>query len=213
MILEKIYIPNLHFWQNSALGNVKFVSQSGSGDKLTWSQANSLAEKIRAEINNACQKIETVGSLRRKQPACGDIEFVVIPVYQTSLVDDIPGVSQLDMVLEQLVAGGRLIKANRGEVSKKFYVPYLQNQGLNFCIEIYVSTAERWPVETAIRTGPTGFSKQLVTQHHKNGLLPSDCHIDEGWLVWRGHEQILFKSERDFIEFCCDRWIPPEQRN
>ncbi len=182
------------------------------GPRLPLHQAHNLATRIAAELEQYCQRIIIVGSIRRQRPNVGDIELVVIPKFMPSLLPDVPGESLLDMALTTWLKSGRLIQANRGETFKQFFIPHLHGQGLNFKLEINVSSPERWAVEVAIKTGSTAFSKQLVTKRSKGGLLPSDCRITEGWQIWRGQDMLRFTEEREFIEFCCNRWVQPEAR-
>lgn len=185
---------------------------SQTNKRLKLDQASLLAERIKEEIRAYCERVKIVGSIRRCAPTIGDIEIMVIPKRQPSLVDDIPGESLLDPVLRGLVEQSRLIRANKGKVLKKYYIPHLYQQGIMTILEIIISSPERWPVEVAIKTGPREFSYKLVTPRNQGGYLPSDCLIDLGWRVWRGDARIPLETEEDFIKFCCGRWIEPEDR-
>jgi DNA polymerase/3'-5' exonuclease PolX len=183
------------------------------GVKLPFGQAWDLAARITVELEPACERLEIAGSLRRRRPQVGDIEIVAIPCREPSLFPDIPGVSCLDRLLLEWVQKGRLVRANRGEVLQKFYIPKLLEKGNHFTLEIYVSSFERWPVELAIRTGSAEFSHKLVTRRDQGGYLPSDCRIEGGWQVVKdGEGPLTFESERAFIEWACGRWWPPEER-
>jgi len=182
------------------------------GNRLTWLHAYDLAAGLKARLEFCCEKIEIVGSLRRLAPDCGDIELLVLPVLQESLLEGVPGVSTLDLVVNELVEKGELIRANKGAVAKKFYLPQLKAQGINFPVEICVSTPDRWAIEVAIKTGPAKFSEKLVTRRCEGGFLPSDCCIQEGWQVWQDDKRLFFPDETAFIEFCLGEWVPPVQR-
>lgn len=180
--------------------------------RLPLAQASQLARRIVEEIKPCCHRAKIVGSIRRRAETIGDIEIIVIPKRQPSLIPTIPGESLLDLCLNSLVEQGRLIRANKGQVLKKYYIPHLYNQGIMTILEIVVSSRERWPVEAAIKTGPKDFSHKLITPRNQGGYLPSDCHIDQGWQVWRGETLVPIEREMDFIKFCCRRWIEPEDR-
>ncbi len=148
----------------------------------------------------------------------GDIELVVIPRFSRSLLPDVPGVSLLDMELNAWLLQGRLLRANKGETLKQFYIPALAREGHYFKLEINVSDPERWPVELAIKTGSANFSHKLVTYRRYGGFLPGHCRITDGWQMWErlgdGTERRLcFADERDFIEWICGGWVPPEERD
>ena len=95
----------------------------------------------------------------------------------------------------------------------------LAREGHYFKLEINVSDPERWPVELAIKTGSAGFSKKLVTWRKHGGFLPGHWRICDGFQVWEQpgtgstRRQVLFESERQFIEAVCGQWGPPEKRD
>lgn len=185
---------------------------SKSTHRLPLVIAEALAKRIKAELAPSCEKIEIVGSIRRRKNDIGDIELLAIPRYQPSLLPEVPGQSLLDVKLEELVYDERLIRANKGETLKRFYVGSLHGQGKLFAVEICISTPERWPVELAIKTGPAQFSHNLVKPRSQRGFLPSDCQIRDGWQVYRGDEHLTFANERAFIEFVFGRYIEPPAR-
>lgn len=184
---------------------------------LTHAAAANLAARIAAELAPACERerCEVAGSVRRGEALAGEIEFVVIPKFAPSLIGDVLGVSLLDMTLVEMMERRRLIPAakNEGERLKRFWAgALLDQQGQRFKIEINVSTPERWPVELAIKTGSAEFSHKLVTYRKYGGFLPGHWKIGDGWKVYQAGEQILFESERQFIEAICGAWVPPEKR-
>lgn len=182
---------------------------------LSRKAAASLAARIAAELGPACERCEVAGSVRRGKEIVGDIEFVVIPAFSPSLLPHVPGVSLLDLALVALVDKRKLIPAakNEGERLRKYYVgSLLDQQGQRFKLEINISDAERWPVELAIKTGSAEFSRKLVTWRKQGGFLPGHWRIGDGWKVHQGADQILFESERQFIEAVCGAWVPPEKR-
>jgi DNA polymerase/3'-5' exonuclease PolX len=185
---------------------------SQQGNRILLETARNLTCRIICAIRPGCARACATGSLRRRRPTVGDIELLIIPKYHPSLFPDVPGESMLNTVLLSLVEQGRLLRANNGETLKRFYIPHLYERGISFVLEINVSSPERWPVELAIKTGPTAFSHSLVTPRSAGGRLPSDCVIEGGWRVRRDGEVIGFSSEREFIEFCCGEWARPEER-
>lgn len=190
---------------------------SQSEHRLALPAAADLARRIADDLRPVCERVEIAGSVRRRRETVGDIELVVIPKFSASLFPHIPGQNLLDMHLVSLVNNGRLLKASSAPIQeltcKAFYLPALARQGHWFKLEINVSTVERWPVELAIKTGSAGFSHKLVTYRKYGGFLPGHWKIGDGWKVFVGEEQVLFESERDFIEQICGAWVPPEKRD
>lgn len=188
-----------------------------SNFRLALPTAADLAAKIADDLWPVCDRVKIAGSVRRQQETVGEIELVVIPKFSRSLFDHIPGESLLDMHLVSLTNQGRLLRATAAPIQdltcKAFYIPALARQGHWFKLEINISTPERWPVELAIKTGSADFSHKLITYRKYGGFLPGHWKIGDGWKVFVGEEQLLFESEREFIEMICGQWIPPEKRD
>jgi len=181
--------------------------------------AKALADKIIKEYIGAyCERCEIAGSVRREKAMVGDIDIVCIPKQPPALFDIVgDGYSwnMLQVQLEHMVMHKKLYRANKGNgTNPTFYIPSLYDKAIekNFKLEISMTTAEAWPVLFAIKTGCAEFSKRLVTLKNEGGYLPSDCKVEGGWQVWRGDERLQFADEREFIEFCCGRWLEPQER-
>jgi DNA polymerase/3'-5' exonuclease PolX len=81
-----------------------------------------------------------------------------------------------------------------------------------------------WGVIFAIRTGPEAFSRRLVTQRRKRGLLPDHLRVERGTIVFDEGPQsvipgartmadgIVVREERDVFALCGLDWIEPEER-
>jgi DNA polymerase/3'-5' exonuclease PolX len=187
------------------------VSQSPL--RLSLDIAADLAARIADGLAPVCDRLEIAGSIRRRCETVGDIELVAIPRFSASLLPDVPGVSLLELELNAWLLQGRLLRANKGETLKQYYIPSLAREGHFFKLEVNVSDAERWPVELAIKTGSANFSHKLVTYRKYGGFLPGHCKITDGWLVYEGDTRLCFADERDFIEWICGGWVPPELRD
>ena len=189
--------------------------------RLALPVAADLAARIVDGLAPVCEPgyCAVVGSVRRRRPSIGDIEILAIPKFSAGLLLDVPGVSLLELELLAWLRQGRLLRANRGEALKRYYIPSLAREGHYFKLEINVSDAERWPVELAIKTGSANFSHRLVTPRNRliapgvYGLLPSHCVVRDGWQVWDGAGRINFEDEREFIEWACGEWVEPERRD
>lgn len=54
------------------------------GKRLQLATAHNLATRIRDSFTSVCEKMEIVGSIRRRRATVGDIEFVYIPRFQAA---------------------------------------------------------------------------------------------------------------------------------
>lgn len=176
--------------------------------KLPFAQAEKLADKIITALAPGCERIEIAGSIRRKKPMVGDIEIVCIPrLVSVDLFGEVK-VSALDGVLQSLVSAGRLVRGDKdGDKLKTFNIPAVEDLKL----DLFITTPEAWGIIFTIRTGSAEFSKQLVTQKYKGGLLPDDLHI-AGGRVWQGNEALDTPEEIDVFEVAGVKWLEPEER-
>jgi DNA polymerase/3'-5' exonuclease PolX len=175
--------------------------------RMSLPQAQRLAEKIVTEIRPFCERVEIAGSIRRRKPTVGDIEIVCIPRHQPDLFGD-PGESLLDIKLLELLKEGRLSKGRKnGDKQKEFIVPSGGCQ-----LDLFITSPDCWPVIFTVRTGSEDFTKRLVTQKNKGGLLPSNLHVDEG-RVWKTDEgtPLALKEEADLLALC-GGWVEPWER-
>lgn len=163
--------------------------------KLKLAQALPLAEKIKAVLSPACERIEVAGSVRRRKKTVGDIEIVAIPKLipdteaQLSLFGEPPKlVSALDMLLERLTRDKpNFTRGDKnGESQKQFYVNFGPEDGSGIMLEVWITTPEQWGYIFALRTGPAEFNKAWVTQQSKGGLLPNRASFRNGWLYKDG---------------------------
>lgn len=175
--------------------------------KLKLAQALPLAEKIKAALSPACERIEIAGSIRRRTDIVGDIEIVAIPKLcpdleaQLSLFGEPPTLlSALDMLTEKMVAKKNHFKWGRknGDLYKNFLIQF-NSDGSEIGLDLFLTTEEQWGYIYALRTGPGDFNRAWVTQKNKGGLLPNEYRFDRGWL-WRSGQRIDTPEEKDIFD-------------
>lgn len=177
--------------------------------KLPLIQAQTLAGKILATLSPGCQRVEIAGSIRREKAEIGDIEIVAIPRPALDLFGQPIG-SALDTVLADLLHAGRLVRGDKnGENYKNFFVPSVE--GLK--LDLFITSPECWGVIFTIRTGSADFSRRLVTQSGKSGLLPNDLRVSGG-RIWRGLDALETPEEADVFELIGGPgyWVEPKDR-
>lgn len=179
-------------------------------------QALEIAEKCKAVLAPACQRIEIAGSIRRKKPAVKDIELVCIPKMgyksRTSglFADDIDLSWPCRQFEECIGLLGHKIKG-------RFYGRYLQRE-LNYGVlktdvinlDIFVCTPINWGFIFAIRTGPAEFSKYLMAFGKYKSLRFENGNV---YRLGSPENLISVPDEADFfklLEYDCP---DPEKRN
>lgn len=123
--------------------------------------ATQLARRLTDALSPVCERVEVVGSVRRKKSHVGDIDLLVIKRRGLDLFGE-PDGSPADDLLVRWAAEGRIIPRNGckpGWKHASFSVPARPE----LKVELYACEADNWGLWLAIRTGPPGLSRQLVT--------------------------------------------------
>ncbi len=201
--------------------------------RMEYAEALKIANRIAQELGPGVARIEVAGSVRRKQPHVGDIELLAIAQHREGMFPGQPLESLLDPVVKDLIDCGFLGKPIR-DGSKWKTLP-IEQLGLN--LDLFIVQPWTWGVMMAIRTGPEDYSRRLVTQRCKGGLLHDTCRVYEG-RVWKttttgegpgvrcqmnvappGRDELLgwhlaqdTPEERDFFEFVQGGYIEPQRR-
>jgi DNA polymerase/3'-5' exonuclease PolX len=165
-------------------------------------EAEPIAQRIRAMLTPACERVAIAGSIRRRKPEVHDIEIVCSSkVYERpvrDMYDQDTGHTAWFDHLEELVSlwldntpEARAIK--NGDRYKQIALP----EGINLDLFI-VRPPAQWGVILAIRTGPADYSHWLVTPYYSHGALPPHMRVHDGAL-WKGETLIPTPEEADFF--------------
>lgn len=176
-----------------------------------------LAQSLLAQLAPACERIEIAGSIRRGKPNPKDIEIVCIPktemIFSNDMFGNVTGetqVSQLNDAVVTLCTVGDWefdpeVKRNGSKYKR------LRHIGTRVCCDLFITSVECWGAIFAIRTGPGDYSKELVTQARRKGM------VVEGGILYRIHrdnqrDMIPTLEETDFFKALGVKWIEPEKR-
>ena len=172
------------------------------GKRISWNEANALAQDVLTIINPYCERAEIAGSVRRHKVDCGDVEIVAIPKPTDALflVNDRAAYP----IRQALLAHFDIVKG--GEHLLQFTTPLCP-------LEVYLTTPEQWGVIFTIRTGPVDFSHRLVTARQDNGMCPSWMQFVEGRIKVRKTGVLLdTPEETDVFKVLDLKYIKPEDR-
>ena len=113
--------------------------------------AKAIARQIRVTLAPHCERIETVGSIRRGKPIVHDIDLVLIPKPYAAVV-----MSGLLTTIGELKANGDKIK--------RVHLPTE-----NIDVDIYVATPATWATLVLIRTGSKESNIRLAMTAKRKG--------------------------------------------
>lgn len=161
---------------------------------MKHSEALQIAEKVKSMLAPHCERIEIVGSIRRKKPEVKDIEIVAIPKpYDTGLFQSgiAPVVNQWQKV--------------KGELPCK-YTQRILPEGIK--LDLFFAEPGNWGLIYAIRTGSADYShKVLGTAWVKSGYKS-----EGGYLYSRG-KKVNVPEEEYLFSLIGVRYVEPEFRN
>jgi len=152
-----------------------------------------IAERVRAELEPHCERIEIAGSIRRGKADVKDIELVCITKpYDVGLFE-----SGIATVVN------RWPKV-RGELPCK-YTQRVLPEGIN--LDLFFAVPGNWGLIFAIRTGSADFSHKVLA----TGWVKRGYKSNEGWLHKNGKD-IAVPEERDLFRIIGIDYIEPKNR-
>jgi DNA polymerase/3'-5' exonuclease PolX len=164
-------------------------------------RAQGVTNALCAALIESCQRLSVAGSIRRGKRFVGDIELLAVPLgtVQTDLFGAPAGtVSDLDRAIERLVEHPEWEwdrhQPRRGDRWKRLtFVPL----GVN--VDLFITTMRAWAGNLIVRTGPSAFSKHVMSIAMRRGW-----HFADGFLLHQ-HEPPCNKGTdcpliRDFSE-------------
>jgi DNA polymerase/3'-5' exonuclease PolX len=186
------------------------------GARIPLAEAEALAAELVDLLAPFCQRLEIVGSIRRRKPDVGDIELLAIPILdlEFDLFGDATGAaaSLLDdqclVLLEQGTLAHRLDKNGRSAFGSRYKRLLYKGVGLDLfsCLP-----PAQWGVLSVIRTGSSSFAHRLVSPTERGGWMPPRCHISDGAL-WRDGQIVETREEAGLFREIGRDCIPPELR-
>ncbi len=200
--------------------------------------ARKAAQKLLAQLEPHCERIEIAGSIRREKEEIGDIELVAIPkmgermanvqppAQQLNLFGGAPAAggtltekySRLDEELTRLVEAGMLLRTPpRGVQARTAWGPRQKklwmglNEKLGFIqVDLFIATVSNWGAIFTIRTGSSDFSNALVA-YIKNR---TPYRQGGGSLTYSPTGEVVSTpTERSYFEHIGVPWVKPHLRD
>ena len=167
-------------------------------------EAAALADHLTADLSPHVERIQVVGSVRRRRPQVSDIELLIEP---RLVVADLFGGLALDIggLKAELERIGRIVKGG----DRYIQVAEVYRSESTKLDVFMVSAPASWGALLAIRTGPVDLSKYLVTRMRRFGYQQTDGHaisIDTG-------EDVPTDTEEEFFKLAGVECVPPWERD
>lgn len=173
-----------------------------STGKIPWDQAYRMAQRVHELLEPHVVRSKCVGSLRRRQPEVGDIEFVVEPrMIQVDLLGEQgPDLAPIHGVLREHAV--RVKGADRMlQYGELFGWPGVQ-------LELYLAwPPAEWGSLVAIRTGPWQLGVACMKSLRARGYRHIHGHVE------KGGEVIPTPTEADFFDLAGVELVVPHERD
>lgn len=183
--------------------------------RFPLSEALDVARFIQAALENFCERIQIVGSIRRQKPDVGDIELLYIPkLVRAPDPNDMFGTIDLDLAnqrIDYLLADGTLSK--RPNINGVFAWGQQNKLAIHNAsgipVDLFATTPEKWFVALVIRTGGKETNLKLTTGAHRCGRK---LHAYGSGFTDRDGNELQCRSEQDVFEFAGQPYLEPEDR-
>ncbi len=183
------------------------------GIKLPFKIVATNAKRIADALVSSCHSLVIVGSVRRCTQQCGDIELLAVTKKGADLFGNENGWPLIDDAIEVMIGSKMISKAIKdGPRQKQFELP------IAIKLDLFIVPEDEWAVALALRTGPKEYSRALVTERNRGGLLKNGCVVRHG-KVWRKNidgdptgEPLPVESEVDFLDRYCGGYVLPGHR-
>lgn len=173
------------------------------GFGIPWKKAFAVAAEVSEELAPLVVQSKAVGSLRRRRPVVGDIEFLVEP---RRVQADLFGGTKPDLqpIRDLAERWGRIVKAGDRMIQVSDFHGI---EGLK--VELYmVHPPANWWCLMAIRTGPADLGRQAVILMRDRGL-----RHEGGRILRRDGSEHPVESEDDFFAAAGLEYFPPHLRD
>ena len=173
------------------------------GTRLPWTEACDVAAHVAERLAPAVARLKCVGSVRRRRPTVGDIEFLAEPHFDEDLLGGrIPIIEPVRAAMLEL---GTWVK---GAERMMQVTDLLGRAGLK--LDLYlIHPPSAWGSQLAIRTGPAELGRYVVTFCRRNRIRHLDGyaeHLDT-------RERVPTDTEEQFFALADVPCVPPHERD
>ena len=160
--------------------------------ELDLETAERIANEVKCKVEGLCEKIEVVGSIRRRKPMVHDVDFVV-------LASD----SNWNEIVQVLKGSKATVNCAGNAVIKTLY-PY---NNIQFKVDFYRAKPSTYGIHKLIRTGSANHNMWLAGYAISKGFR---LKYSQGLL--KGDSVIAGKSEEDVFKALELPYPAPQER-
>ena len=209
---DPAFLPRAVLYGAHKAGRLSPPPRGGQGPKhrrarvvsLPLDEALSLAQDVADTLGPLVAELKCVGSVRRKRPRVGDIEFLARPHAELGLFGE-RGAPIVRDVRDALHGIGRWL---RGGDRQMVVTDLYGAKGVRLEVYLQHPPAE-WGSLLAIRTGPGDLGRYCVTRMRARGFLHKAGRVIR---IGSG-EHVPTRTEEDFFACAGVECLPPGRRD
>jgi len=173
--------------------------------------ARQIAEELVEILTPVTEKIEIVGSIRRKHRLVKDAKILFVPKVQDSHADFFAP-TPIDMAnrkLNELLLAGKIDQRYNSDGSPTWGKLNKLARYRDLPVDLFATTQANWFVSLVIRTGPKALNIMLAKAAEEKGLK---LHAYGVFSKPDGTGEIVPKSEREVFKIAGLKYCEPEDR-
>jgi DNA polymerase/3'-5' exonuclease PolX len=190
---------------------------------MKLAQGEAIAEYIIQDFQPYAQRIAIAGSVRRKKAEVKDVEIIVIPAYETQVVDLFGGTERRNLLFGHVGRESAYTQIKPGVPGIEPW--HIQPNGLYWRllfegvkVDVFLCTEKSWALNLMIRTGSgigldglpqTGFGPAMLSRWK---TITGGGKSQAAQLHRANGDVVAAKEEPDVFEACRVIWVPPEER-
>lgn len=193
-----------------------------SDGRVGLMRARAVAARLSDWLTPACKRVAVVGSVRRRRARVKDLELLIEPAAGAGQPADLftphADVPTIDQRLEEAYGAGWLLPGDKnGHRLKTLRILSVAGDLVDWLkVDLFiVLPPAQWGSLMAIRTGPSDYSKWLVTRRSAGGICPDSMRFTGGALIRTtasGEEVVQTPEEEDLFRALGLAWTCPWDR-
>lgn len=160
-----------------------------------------IADRLIADLQPYCDRIEIAGSVRRKKPNPKDLELVCIT--KKLAQHDLFGNVIYELPVKGFINEVNKFKKVKGDPDGR-YTQRILSSGLK--LDLFIVNALNWGYQFTIRTGSHLFSKKMAARWVQLGFKGLDGFLTKAGVI------IPMNEEKELFELLKMDWVDPWDR-
>ena len=174
-------------------------------------EAQKIAEEVKGWLKPYCQRIEIVGSVRRRKAECGDMELLCVPKTEPCGLLGMPTIDMCSVKIQSLMRQHKL-DFRLNSKGSRVYGPknkLLTHVASGFPVDIFSTDEEGWATAMVIRTGSKSNNIRIAMAAKKKGWK---FNAYGSGFTKEDDSKVICKIEKEVFEDVGLKYLEPWER-